>query len=163
MFTKFIQDHEDYDPPVDVDYEVLKFHSFNPEFYMSRAPTFTMIRDLRDMAASAIAFGMCEDSPEGAVAFIGNCLVREYNPWKRVTWIEIKYECFMDGPVAVTKLLCDRIGLEEIDPEEVCNRVAKLPESKLSSRHRTSAKVTPPVRDAIEKTFGRWLYEHGYR
>lgn len=163
LYTKYIKDREDYDPVIDYDYEVLKFHSFNPEFYMHANPTFTMARDLRDMAASAIAFGMCDDSPEGAVAFIGNCLVREYNPWSRVTWMEIPYERFMEDPVRVTTVLCDRIGLEEIDSEEVCNRVAKLPESKLSGQHRTSAKVTPSVRDAIEKTFGKWLYEHGYR
>lgn len=107
---------------------VIKTHRFQPSL-IDADFIFTTIRDLRDVAASAVRMKMIEESQ--AYTWTVNLLKQEYEPWKKYTQLELVYEHFIEKKVVSIARIAKRLKFD-LDAQIIHEKVEsiKIPTDK---------------------------------
>ena len=169
---------EDTFEPIDVDHRVVKAHAFDVAWVFGADRVFGSIRDLRDVAASAVRRGLVPPTVEKVVRWLFRTAIEEHEAWEGYCNAIVRYEDMIVDKVAAARAVIDGLDLgDNVDAEAIVKGVDALPMpgrivnpvTLLHHDHFTDGGVgtftktlCPEIVAAIDVIFGPWMARRGY-
>ena len=163
-----------FDPSACREYNLFKVHTMIP--FTGDELVITSVRDLRDIAASAVRKGVLANETNAILPYVGRIVETEYRPWLVHSDFEIVYHELVGHKPEYIQSLAQRIGFE-VDADEIHRQVELLPLPRtrtfdpvthMHRDHRTDGRAStfrgtlaPETVAAIESHFASWFEERG--
>ena len=160
-------------------FNILKVHSCDDGLRDWADVIFTTKRDLRDILASSIDFGMLDIRflSEEKINIFLNDIVEKYNYWRQNSDLEVIFESFEENKRQVITRIFEICKLR-VDVDEVLRRIDYIAENRnnkalvgeyISKKH-ISNKADSTYRDrldsetlqVVQDAFADWLKMNGY-
>jgi len=160
-------------------HNIIKLHYFDQKWCDWADVIFTTKRDLRDILASSIDFGMLDIRflSEEKINIFLNDIVEKYNYWKQNSDLEVIFENFEENKRQVITRIFEICKLR-VDVDEVLRRIDYIAENRnnkalvgeyISKKH-ISNKADSTYRDrldsetlqVVQDAFADWLKMNGY-
>ena len=160
-------------------HNIIKLHYFDQKWCDWADVIFTTKRDLRDILASSIDFGMLDIRflSEEKINIFLNDIVEKYNYWKQNSDLEVIFESFEENKRQVITRIFEICKLR-VDVDEVLRRIDYIAENRnnkalvgeyISKKH-ISNKADSTYRDrldsetlqVVQDAFADWLKMNGY-
>jgi len=104
--------------------EVMKTHDYRPNLLLPGTIVLTTIRDIRDIAASAVRRGWFDGRLDKCLDFLAK-LIEAYHAWKKHTHCEMRYEYIRYNKVQAIKTMCYVLNLS-VDAQRVNTLIDSL-------------------------------------
>jgi hypothetical protein len=162
---------EDYDLTNPADYHVIKTHNMKRNLLRDQSCVFTTMRDIRDIAASAIRRKMIDLEEEEIIQFLRRVIYKEYFPWKKHTILEIRYEQLFGRKIDYIEKIANILS-QECNAEKVHKKIESLkldnnPITQLHTNHITNGGIhtyeitlQPKYIKCIENEFGEFIEQY---
>ena len=168
---------EDTFNPTRCEHRVVKTHKFAIEWVFGADKVFGSIRDLRDVAASAVRRGLVGPTPESVIRWLLKTAVDEHEAWEGYCDLIVRYEDMVADKAKAAAGVLDALGIKA-DVELLVKNVASLPKpgtkaanpiTLLHHNHFTDGgtgtwdkTLSAEIVHAIEAVFGEWMEKRGY-